>query len=206
MRDRRRDDDPGCPVVERAYRAVVREETEDLRARCQSGEHRDAERRVRGEPARTSELPEEEIHLAVPCRGDGGLRRRADAGRERRRGGRARARRSARRRGAGRRRARRVRCRDGRGLKRRVRRVEMCGRVAERAREDRERGEERPELQRPRGNPAYGFAAGGAGGRAPGRPRRKGGGGGGVYGGGGRGAAGGGVLASRGLAGLRGAV
>src|SRR5439155_19424928 len=174
----RRDDDPGCPVVERAYRTVLREETEDLRARCQSGEHRDAERRVRGEPARTSELPEEEIHLAVPCRGDGGLRRRADAGRERRRGGRARARRSARRRGAGRRRARRVRCRDGRGLKRRVRRVEMCGRVAERAREDRERGEERPELQRPRGNPADGFAAGMGGGGA--RARRGGGGGGGV--------------------------
>src|SRR5438094_6915842 len=187
MRDRRRDDDPGCPVVERAYRTVLREETEDLSARCQSGEHRDAERRVGRQPARPSELPEEEIHLAVPCGGDGGLRRGADAGRERRRGGRARARRCGGRRGAGRRGARRVRSGDGRGLKRRVRRVEMCRRVAERAREDRERGEERPELERPRGDLARGFAAGGGGGGGRLPPRGEGGGGG---GGGARGAAG----------------
>src|SRR5207249_6775684 len=64
--------------------------------------------------------------------------------------------------------------REGGGLKRRVRRVEMCGRVAERAREDRERGEERPELQRPRRDLTRGFAAGGAGLRARHRLRGKG--------------------------------
>src|SRR5206468_7805498 len=63
VRERGRNDDPRRPVMKRTDRAVRREEAEELRARRYPGEDGDAERGIRGEPARTSELPEEEIHL-----------------------------------------------------------------------------------------------------------------------------------------------
>src|SRR5439155_27230902 len=66
VRYRRREDDPGRPVVEGAHGAVRREEPEGLRPRGEPGEDGDAERDVRRETARARDLPEEEIHLHTP--------------------------------------------------------------------------------------------------------------------------------------------